>query len=103
MLCFILCYCQLHPALLQNIHLQIGHLSYLQKLGVCLFVCVHLTDNDQQCSYERQKSDVERAAQSDTGDDEGDDEDEEADDHQCSHCLGPSWSQTQTSIQIRLK
>lgn len=59
-----------------------------------------LTDDDQQYSDKGQQGDVERAAQSHAGDDEGDDEDEEADDHQSSHCLGPSWSQTQTNIQI---
>lgn len=44
-------------------------------------VCVLLTNDDQQDSHEGQKWDVERAAESHTGDDEGDDEDEEADDH----------------------
>ena len=53
-------------------------------------VCVYLTNYDQQYSYEGQQSDVERAAQSHTGDDEGNDEDEEAEDHQSSHCLSPS-------------
>ena len=63
----------------------------------------YLTDDDQQYSDKGQQGDVERAAQSHAGDDEGDDEDEEADDHQSSHCLGPSWSQTQTNIHISQK
>lgn len=70
---------------------------------MCVCECGYLTNNNQQYPYEGQKRDVERAAQSHTGDDEGDDEDEEADDHQSSHCLGPSWSPTQTSKQISYK
>lgn len=68
-----------------------------------MHVCerVYLTNSNQQYSYEGQKSDVERTAQSHTGHDEGNDEDDEADDHQSSHCRSPSWSQTQIkNIQI---
>ncbi len=61
---------------------------------VCVCVCVYLTNNDQQNSDDGQKCEVERAAQSRTGDDEGDDEYDKADDHQSSDCLSPSCSQT---------
>lgn len=70
---------------------------------VRMCVCVYPTNNDQQYSYEGQKSQVEWAAQSDAGDDEGHNEDEEADDHQSSHSLSPSWGRTQGEKWVRKK
>lgn len=57
-------------------------------------------NKDQQCSYEGQKRDVERAAQCHTGDDEGDDEYDEADDHQSSHCLGPGELHERPAVPV---
>lgn len=104
MLCFTLSYSQLHLQLTFLIYFRLVILAGIVCMHVhaCVCVCVYLTNNDQQYSYEGQKGDVERAAQSHTGDDEGDNEDEEADDHQRSHCLGPSWGPTQTYKLVRL-
>jgi hypothetical protein len=51
---------------------------------------VFLTSDEEQDPNDRQKADVEGAAESDTGDDEGYDKDDEADDHKSCHSLGPS-------------